>query len=110
MATDDYFVVMYRILAYLYACLKEGSKPDLNQISYEKLKITEAYWMSIVDNMIDKGYIKGAVVGSVVGGGKQISLKNAEITQEGVVFLDENSRMAKAKEFLKTLKETIPGL
>ena len=32
------------------------------------------------------------------------------ITPKGIDFLQNNSAMSKAKEFLKTLKETIPGL
>lgn len=28
MAMDDYPVLVYKILAYLYACLKNGVKPD----------------------------------------------------------------------------------
>lgn len=32
------------------------------------------------------------------------------ITPKGIEFLQENSAMNIAKEFLKTLKETIPGL
>lgn len=33
MAKDDFFVIAFRILAYLYACMKEGGKPDLNAVS-----------------------------------------------------------------------------
>lgn len=29
MTKDDYFVLVYRILAYLYYCVKEGFKPDM---------------------------------------------------------------------------------
>lgn len=30
MAKDDYFVVVYKILKYLYECLKKGEKPALS--------------------------------------------------------------------------------
>ena len=28
MAKDDYFVIVYRLLKYLYDCLKKSSKPN----------------------------------------------------------------------------------
>ena len=34
MAKDDYFYVVYRILSYLYQCLKRGHRPDITRISY----------------------------------------------------------------------------
>ena len=30
MAKNDYFVVAYRILTYLYECFKAGEKPDID--------------------------------------------------------------------------------
>lgn len=47
MAKDDFFVIAYRILAYLYSCMKAGEIPDVAKISYEKLKIPEKYWQDI---------------------------------------------------------------
>lgn len=29
MAKDDYFVILYVLLDYLYNCIKKGEKPDL---------------------------------------------------------------------------------
>ena len=28
MAQDDYFVIVYQVLKYLYECLKKGEKPE----------------------------------------------------------------------------------
>ncbi|MCC8192152.1 MAG: YjcQ family protein [Ruminococcus sp.] len=39
-----------------------------------------------------------------------VKLDNIAITPSGIEFLQNNSTMAKAKNFLKTLKEIIPGL
>ena len=47
MAKDDYFVVMYKILAYLYQCLKDGVKPNigvvgLHNLYYQTLDMSES--------------------------------------------------------------------
>lgn len=110
MAKNDYFVIMYRILIYLYACLKEGAEFNQDEVSFEALGIPESYWTSVIINMLDRGYIKGVTVVPILKTGKRIKWSNPEITQEGVEFIEENSRMGKAKEFLKTLKEIIPGI
>ena len=44
MAKDDYFVIVYQILKYLYDCLKQGIKPDKEKLSYEFLNIPPSYW------------------------------------------------------------------
>lgn len=35
MAQDDMHVVMYKILAYLYSCMKEGMKPQLRHYAHD---------------------------------------------------------------------------
>lgn len=112
MAKDDYFVLAYRILAYLYACLKNGDQPDMNFISTDGLGISPNYWEYIMRHLYQEDFIEGIVVMNVIGRSTpQIKLTPATmITPKGIEFLENNSAMAKAKSFLKTLKETIPGL
>ena len=62
MAKNDYFVIMYRILAYLYACMKQGEKPDMSTVSFEALGIPESYYNYVMINMIEKQYIKADVL------------------------------------------------
>ena len=33
MAQNDYFVIVYRILKYLYDCLKKGEKPEVEYLA-----------------------------------------------------------------------------
>jgi hypothetical protein len=40
MAKDDYYVLVYQILKYLYEQLKAGKKADLKKVSAENLGIT----------------------------------------------------------------------
>ena len=110
MAKDDFFVIAYRILAYLYACMKSGVLPDEDEISFEKLGIHERYWVSIIDNLYKKGYIDGVQYVTVLGSDRQIALRDPEITMDGIEFLQNNSTLANAKKFLKELKEIIPGI
>ncbi len=109
MAKNDYFVIAYRILAYLYACLKAGEKANVEVISAEKLGIHNRYWTNILIMLYEGGYISGISVYYVCAE-KDIKILDINITQKGIEFLQENSSMAKAKEFLKTLKEIIPGI
>lgn len=108
MAKNDYFVVAYRILMYLYSCFKEGEKPDTSIFGVDALNINNGYWVNIMESLWDEGYIKGLMIinSSGVQGVKLIDLK---ITQKGIEYLTENSTMQKAKDFLKTVKEIVPG-
>lgn len=110
MAKDDFFVIAYRILAYLYACMKAGEIPDDDMISPEKLKIPQRYWNSIVGNLWKAGYIEGVTPFSPLGGETAYVPKGMAITMLGIEYLQSNSTMEKAKVFLKELKEIIPGL
>ena len=46
MSRDDYFVLVYQILAYLYTCLKEGQQADPDYLKPDSplLGINEQYW------------------------------------------------------------------
>ena len=102
MSKDDYFVLAYRILSYLYACFKAGEQPDMDCISADVLHIPVGYWFNIMRSLTEEGYIVGLVFPASIG---SIDLR---ITQKGIEFLQENSMMKKAAAFLKTIKETVP--
>lgn len=114
MARDDYFVLAYRILAYLYACLREGCEPDMAYLSPDSpaLKISQNYWEYIFRHLYIDGYLEGMSLVPVTGRiTPQVKLgASLMITPKGIEFLQNNSAMNKAKDFLKTLKETIPGI
>ena len=114
MARDDYFVIAYRILAYLYACLKSGELPDISYISADSdaINISPNYWEYIIRHLYEDGYIEGISLVTVAGRsapGIKINM-DFMITPSGIDFLQNNSAMSRARDFLKTLKETIPGL
>ena len=112
MAKDDYFVIAYRIMAYLYACLKAGEQPDFNIIRADALDISKNYWEYIIRHLYEDGYIEGVSLIRMTGRNTPGIKLNMDfmITPLGIDFLQNNSALSRARDFLKTLKETIPGL
>ncbi|MCD8295185.1 MAG: YjcQ family protein [Clostridia bacterium] len=110
MARNDYFVIAYRILEYLYECFKAGEKPEVEMYGPQAMEINNAYWVSLMESLSDEGYIKGICFPKTLGAGNGAKVLDLKITQKGIEFLQEDSNIEKAKAFLKNAKETIPGL
>lgn len=113
MAKDDYHVLVYRILVYLYACLKKCEKPSLEYMKNDTdaFPVGFDYWQYIFRNLYSDGYIEGVVSVPVIGDIKQVKVTDElMITPKGIEYLQENSSMKRAMNFLKELKATIPGM
>jgi hypothetical protein len=110
MAKNDYYVIAYKILHYLYEAMKSGEQPDRDMISPDALGINNAYWANVMQILIEEGYVTGATVLNAVGSCKGIKLTDLRITLAGIDYLEDNSKINKAKEFLKEVKSIIPGL
>ena len=112
MAKNDYFAIVYKLLATLYDKLKDGVKPDLKAILNDEdtFPIDQAYWIAVFEDLIEKGYINGVVVVRVVGNGKRIqeTRDGIRITIDGVEYLENNSLMKKALEVWGTAKDFLP--
>lgn len=111
MPRDDYFVLAYKILAYLYTKLKAGEDVDPTLLAADGplLKVPERYWTYILDNLQKQGFIQGVILVKAWGAEVIVeSIDKIQITPEGIAFLQENSLMEKAKAFLKEAKEMIP--
>lgn len=111
MARDDFHVIVYQILSYLYVKLKEGEKPDPKMLKANSnyLNINERYWTNIMMILLDEGYIKGILVTKPWGKEAIIdNLDKCEITLKGIEYLCDNSFLEKAKEFLKETKAIVP--
>lgn len=107
MAHNDMYVVMYKIICYLYDCMKRGVDPDIERYNFIALGIPETYWAHVMLELIDHGYIKGyAVMRSYTPA--VITQSEPTVTMEGVAFAQENSMMAKAKQFLTDVKASVP--
>lgn len=109
MAKDDYFVVIYQVLKYLYACLKQGVEADVNKLNSTALQLNRKYWAYIMLNLLDSGYIKGIHTTIIDGVGEQIvSLEGIQITPKGIEYLFDNSMMTQLKNTLKEIKDIVP--
>lgn len=108
MPKDDYHKILFMILYGLYCDLKNGKQVQLDDISPTTFGINESYWLSVVEDAVNDGLIKGPTIrktkfGRVVG-----NLEEMTITREGVEFLTENSQMKKVYEALKEMRDWIP--
>ena len=113
MARDDYFVIVYKILTYLYTCLKNGENPDIyNVLTAESYGINQSYFDYIIAELLEAEYIKGVSTLNSLGRSKPLIkiTGNIAIKPKGIEYLQENSAFAKVKNFIKEIKETIPGL
>lgn len=106
MENNDVEILIYKILTYLYECLKQGKQTEIECYSWESkiMNIPYKYWAWIMTVLIEKELIEGLEVT------KDNSIRVCEpckITFEGVEFLHENNGMKEAKEFLKDTFDVI---
>lgn len=111
MAKDDYYVIVYQILSYLYRSLKEGTEVDPKMLTFDGhlFKINERYWLYIMKNLINDGYIDGCQV--VIAWKKGITLSGLEdvmITPKGIDYLCDNKTIKRAYEFAKDNLQILP--
>lgn len=111
MSRDDYHVIVYQILSYLYTQLKAGAPIDGKMLEHDSkyLDINERYWTYVIENLILQGLITGPKITKAWGEEKIVScLEDAQITPAGIEYLCENSFLSKAKQFLKDTKAIVP--
>jgi len=112
MAKDDYFVIAAKILTYLYSCMKKGVIPDREIISADELGINEAYWLRVMANLSDSGYISGITYAKHVGfpTGLRIDPEEFMITVAGIEYLHENGAMRKALQAISKYSGIAAGI
>lgn len=113
MSRDDYHVLAYQLLSYLYDCLKAGERPETRHVVWckgdERTRINERYWNYILVHLRDAGYIEGLsfkrTAGSVHITPFVTPLLN--ITPQGIEYLEDDRMMQKARRFTKGLIDEI---
>lgn len=115
MAANDYHVIMYEILLYLYDCLKKGIDPDNEAVdTYRKLhEINMRYWSRVIIDMQNDGYIENASVFALANVGWKSARINRDttITRKGIEYLMDNSLMKKIKDLgADAIKGMISGI
>jgi hypothetical protein len=105
MAKNDYFVIVYKVLTYLYACLKSDASPDMEVLTAENFSIGPRYWHYIILNLYQDGYITGVQIMDFHAAPEPTARvqPNIQITPKGLMFLDENSTLQKVKGFAKDI-------
>lgn len=111
MAKDDYFVIAYIILAYMYDCLKKGKNIDINEINCSKLEISQNYLEYIYLHLYKDGYIENCLYNVNAIRGEEIEINSrTKITPKGIEYLQDNSKMDKAKSVILQSKEIIEAI
>ncbi len=79
MANNDMEVIEYKILKYLYECLKSGHRAVLEEIAWrcKLFEITREYWLVIMQDLIENGFVSGL---------KYVSAKDMECVLETGTF------------------------
>ena len=114
MAKDDYDVIVYRILVYLYACKKRKIMHEESTFNAAVRKNVDSdeYFADILSMMQEEGLIEGLTIVKAWGGDKIIASDygDMQITVKGIRYLSEDSRMNKVGSFLKDSVDTIAKL
>lgn len=105
MAANDYYVIVYRVLAYLYNQLKAGEEVGKNSVPNGlafRSHIGAISWR----HLVTKGWF-------VMPHLKRIWKDGISISPAGISFLHENSTISKVKNAFKGIIDivgNIPGL
>lgn len=111
MAKDDYYVIVYKILSYLYSRLKNDEAVDARLLVHDSpmLGIKKGYWTYIIEHIWKQGLVEGIDMAHGMGDASEVvGLENMRITPEGIGYLLDNNLLAKARKFLKEIKEINP--
>lgn len=112
MAKDDYNVIVFKILTYLYAVLKRKTVFDINEFRLAIGNVDENYFYDLLEMMQNEGFISGLIFVHAWGIESIIcnDLTDMRITFKGMQFLTENSKMQEVKNFLLKNVDTISSL
>lgn len=112
MAKDDFCVIVYQILSYLYTCLKKGLTVEVSYLMPQgKLfQINEIYWRYIMYNLHAEGYIDGITITKAWGERYPVisDLERIGITPSGIQYLTDNKFIRRAVDMLKDVNAMIP--
>jgi hypothetical protein len=103
MAKDDYDVVLFKVLVYLYSVFRRKA-PFIEEGFFHAVGndcLPDGYLEDVLHLMSDEGLIKGAGFVKVWGEEYLLytPLSDLEITHEGIQYLKENSVMEKLKNY-----------
>ncbi len=102
MKKDDYFVIVYNVLNYLYEQLKNGTTTvDCRQLVKDLyIHIKADYWLYIIHSLLDEEYItaKRTEHEYINDDEPTEEIVGAQITPKGIEYLFTHPMMKQAKE------------
>lgn len=100
MAKDDYHVIVYMILKYLYQCLKNGIDVEQFEILNIIGELPKTYADYIIEALHTEGHVEG--VYPITAGGEEVYRLTPEtrITPKGIEYLNNDEYMHKVKKYL----------
>lgn len=101
MAKDNYYTIVAKILIYLYARIKGKDKrrPEEYLLAgTNEFSITEEYFNFVLSEMQRHNYIQLQINRAWGGDIVNMDISGIQITQEGIDYLSENSKIRKAVE------------
>jgi len=104
MANDDYFLIVYKILDYLYKKFKEHKEVTEKELARAvEAHIVVGYWEDILKYMQEEGLIKlkGNFEQYICEDEPEFVIESVKITHKGMEYLQDNSLMKKASSFIK---------
>lgn len=108
MAYNDYYVIVFRILTYLYNCLKNDETVDMTKLTAKYLGINQRYFEYIFETLSDeKLIVNKAYYEDMMG--KHLR-PDIMISPQGISFLHENSTISKVKKSVKGITDIVGKL
>lgn len=95
MASDDLPVIVYKLLAYIYECMKREAVPTEAQ-ARELTQANDTMLYAAVEAALSKGLLSGVEIKRYFDGGARLVFSDAMLTLDGAEYLLENSTMQKA--------------
>ena len=102
MKKDDYFVIAYNVLNYLYEKLKDGTTTvNCRQMTKDLyVHIKADYWLYIIKSLLDEKYITAKTIKHEYINSNEPTkeIVEAQITPKGIEYLFTHPMMKQAKE------------
>lgn len=93
MTKNDYCVVVYKILNYLYEMLRDGRPIYCNKIQNDGSLfpiLNDEYWNTIIDNLISNGYIFEDEEKLYADSIEYMKIVTYSITIKGIAYMYQN--------------------
>lgn len=111
MGRDDYFVIICKILAFLYQKLKGKTKKSTEEYIKplsKEFPIEEDYMNYVLSHLIEDGYVENVIVSKAWGGEIiNIDISNMMISPKGIEYLTDNTLMKKVIQKIPELADIV---